>query len=404
MIDGLTYSKRKKEENRTPAQQKMAEDMYLSNYLIYTNTVHQAMRKIMNTLGDNITTLHSEDWARLQCNPRFAVLVGVMSSISSNMEVNLPYEFLKKYSGQPVEHLKDFYMLSRAVSGCTFVADSLRQNVADKMKNREGDCIEIKEEAKRKLTEVKKEIKKKLDEGTPETSPEIKELRKKEELYSSEEGRPDLVLMDREIKNVEEFRKKKFQDEFDDEKEDNIYSLNKESNSEMLGLQALRELEMLKHSAYWEYNETSKKEKEDYKNSLKSRGVPECYDMEIAKKACLNKLGETIKAIANLKAKAEKYDLKTDAVEENMDALVKTLRSFGYTDDQLSRFLDETWKKTADSMVKDEESIESLKKEGKEPSSAFTENVKSGQRVLSVLDDLANRLGLEVGFEFPTLL
>ena len=87
----------------------------------------------------------------------------------------------------------------------------------------------------------------------------------------------------------------------------------------------------------------------------------------------------------------------------SLDALVKTLRSFGYTDDQLSRFLDETWKKTADSMVKDEESIESLKKEGKEPSSAFTENVKKGQRILSVLDDLANRLGLEVGFEFPSL-
>ena len=209
--------------------------------------------------------------------------------------------------------------------------------------------------------------------------------------------------MDREIKNVEEFRKKKFQDEFDDEKEDNIYSLNKESNSETLGLQALRELEMLKHSAYWEYNETSKKEKEDYKNSLKSRGVPECYDMEIAKKACLNKLADTIKAIANLKMKSEKYDLKTDAVEENMDALVKTLRSFGYTDDQLSSFLADTWRKTAESIEKDEDSIESIKKEGKKPSSAFTENVKSGQRVLSVLDDLANRLGLEVGFEFPSL-
>ncbi len=403
MIDGLTYSKRKEEKNRTPEQQKMAEDMYLSNYLIYTNTVHQAMRKIMNTMGDNITTLHSEDWARLQSNPRFAVLVGVMSSISSNMEVNLPYEFLKKFSGQPVEHLKDFYMLSRAVSGCTFVADLLRQDVADKMKNREGDCNEIKKEAKQKLTEVQKEIKKKLDEGTPETSPEIKELRKKEALYSSEEDRPDLVLMDREIKNVEEFRKKKFTDEFDDEKEDNIYSLNKESNSETLGLQALRELEMLKHSAYWEYNKTSEKEKEDYKKSLKSRGVPECYDMEIAKKICLDKLGETIKAIANLKMKAEQYGLETTAVEENMDALVKTIRSFGYTDDQLSSFLDGTWKKTADSMVKDEESIESLKKEGKEPSSAFTENVKRGQRILSVLDDLANRLGLEVGFEFPSL-
>ena len=395
MIDGLTYSLRKEEKDRTPEEQKMAEDMYLSSYLTYTNTVHQAMKKIMNTMGDSITSLHPEDWARLQSDPRFANLVGVMSSISSNMEMNLPYEFLKKHSGENVEHLKDFYMLSRTVSAYTFIADGLRSKLADRTKDRTKDCDAIKEECTQKLTALREEIKNKLDSGIPETSPEIKELRNREEALKSEQDNPHLALMDREVKDVEEFRKKQFTDEFDEEKTGNIYELNKESFSETLGLTGLRELEMLKNSSYWEYKKTGEQEKQDYTKSLKSRGLSESYDMEVAKKICLKKMGDTIKTLATLQLQADEYGLKTDAIEENMEALAKTLRSFGYTDKELSKFLSDTYKKAASAIERYEQEKEELKKKGKEMSIGDISSYEQEKEKLTLIDDLAGRLKVE---------
>ena len=395
MIDGLTYSLRKEEKDRTPEEQKMAEDMYLSSYLTYTNTVHQAMKKIMNTMGDSITSLHPEDWARLQSDPRFANLVGVMSSISSNMEMNLPYEFLKKHSGENVEHLKDFYMLSRTVSAYTFIADGLRSRLADRTKDRTKDCDAIKEECTQKLTALREEIKNKLDSGIPETSPEIKELRNREEALKSEQDNPHLALMDREVKDVEEFRKKQFTDEFDEEKTGNIYELNKESFSETLGLTGLRELEMLKNSSYWEYKKTGEQEKQDYTKSLKSRGLSESYDMEVAKKICLKKMGDTIKTLATLQLQADEYGLKTDAIEENMEALAKTLRSFGYTDKELSKFLSDTYKKAASAIERYEQEKEELKKKGKEMSIGDISSYEQEKEKLPLIDDLAGRLKVE---------
>ena len=353
------------------------------------------MKKIMNTMGDSITSLHPEDWARLQSDPRFANLVGVMSSISSNMEMNLPYEFLKKHSGENVEHLKDFYMLSRTVSAYTFIADGLRSRLADRTKDRTKDCDAIKEECTQKLTALREEIKNKLDSGIPETSPEIKELRNREEALKSEQDAPHIALMDREVKNVEEFRKKQFTDEFDEEKTGNIYELNKESFSETLGLTGLRELEMLKNSSYWEYKKTGEQEKQDYTKSLKSRGLSESYDMEAAKKICLKKMGDTIKTLATLQLQADEYGLKTDAIEENMEALAKTLRSFGYTDKELSKFLSDTYKKAASAIERYEQEKEELKKKGKEMSIGDISSYEQEKEKLPLIDDLAGRLKVE---------
>ncbi len=392
MVEGFTFSLRKEEKDRTPEEQKMAEDMYLQSYITYTNKVHQAMKKIMNTLGDNITTLHTEDWARLMSNPRFANLIVTQGAISANMEQHLPYEFLKKYSGQNVEHLKDFYMLSKAASAITFFSDGLRIAIVNKYKEgRKDDFEPIEEEAKEKLEEISRQIEENIKKGMSEDSKEMKELRQQEAEYTGQQAFPHLILMEREFKNLEEYRKKQFTDEDDEEIRGNIYELNKENLSETLGLGGYREVEMLKNSSYWEYGLTSEKEKREYKDSLKSKGIPECYDMEIMKKQVLRKADDVIKNLASMEENAKKYGLDTDLVEENMAALTKTLQSMKFSGDDLKAFLSKRYKITADNIESYRKNLTGDKKKDK----TNIANIENGEEQLRLLEDLGNRLKIK---------
>ena len=106
-------------------------------------------------------------------------------------------------------------------------------------------------------------------------------------------------------------------------------------------------------------------------------------------------MGDTIKTLATLQLQADEYGLKTDAIEENMEAFAKTLRSFGYTDEELSKFLSDTYKRATSAIKTYEQKKEELEKEGKKISSSETSSYDLEKRKLPLIDDLAGRLKVE---------
>lgn len=153
MIDNLMYSHKLK--NRSEKEQAMVDDMYLNGYALYTNLMHQKMKMTYNILGDKLEILRPEDWARIMSDHRMGDLMVTSIGCTSNMDVNLPYEFLKKYSDLPVDHLKDFDLLSKGISSLGIKADDYRQGLASAYADSD-DCSDFIVDLRKKQADAQK--------------------------------------------------------------------------------------------------------------------------------------------------------------------------------------------------------------------------------------------------------
>ncbi len=264
MIDNLMHSY--KLRNATDKDHDMADDMYLNGYAKYMSIMHQKLKMSYNILGDKLESIRPEDWVRVMSDPKMSDLLILSIFTSSNMDVNLPYEFLKKYSDIPVDHLKDFDLLSKGISSLGIKADVFRVKTEEVLC--EGDDFK---KLKQELEEDYEKKKSAYDELVAANAWEdqienaSKQMKLADKKSNAVKGLSVMQLYD---KPEEYIKLKNLTDEYKDDISEGVIEANKIHHIDMMigGFLAL------KRSKYWDYNTTSNEEKTAYQKKCDDMG------------------------------------------------------------------------------------------------------------------------------------
>ena len=345
MVENLMYSHTMKDPSEK--EKAMADDLFLNAYGKYMGLMHQKMKMTCHILGDKMEHLRPEDWLRVMSNPKMSDLMITNIGVSSNMDCELPYEFMKKYSDLPVEHLKDFDLLSKGTSSIAFPADVFRSKVIYTLASRpaasplENKLAQERDEAKEAYDALVEAhaTKEEIDAAYAKWDEARKKCSAASELYTASvyKDPEDFIKMKKLTKYVVKDENNKDDkgtvvDEKAQIKED-IISENEMYRGNML----LTGYLSFKKSPYWEYSTTSKEGQAAYQKKCDDLGYiklemdPKKYNTKNSKSTVRQK----VEQYYGYKNKAEEYGLgESETALQDIALMHEVWKDLGYPENE----------------------------------------------------------------------